>query len=107
MAVINKEHLIKKIRENPCLGEVTAGLFAKFVEDEPELNGWIPADDPPEDDSYVLISFENYSVPVVGRYEEDEEGGAYYAGDEDISLVSQGMIVNAWQQLPKCYCEEN
>ena len=106
MAVISKEHLIKRIRENPCLGEVTAGLFIKFVEDEPELNGWISADEPPENESYIWISFENFSLPVVGRYEADEEGGSYYAGDEDISLVEQGMIVNAWQPLPKNYREE-
>lgn len=69
-------------------------------------NGWIPADEPPKSNDYILISFKNYSVPIVGRYEEDEEGGAYYAGDEDVSLVSQFMIVNAWQPLPEKYDEE-
>ena len=66
--------------------------------------GWIPCDERyPDSDEYVLLSFENFSVPIIGRYEVDEEGGAFYAGDEDKSLVSHGLIVNAWQKLPKPY----
>lgn len=33
-------------------------------------------------------------------------GGAFYIGDDDESCVSQGMVVNAWQQLPKAYRPE-
>ncbi len=74
----------------------------------PELKennqGWIPCDDRyPETKDYILLSFENYPVPYVGRYEEDENGGAFYVGDEDASCVSVGVIVNAWMPLPKQY----
>ena len=61
---------------------------------------WIPCNEPPENDRYVLLSFENFSVPMVGRYEEDENGGAFYVGDDDESCVSQDMFVNAWMNLP-------
>ena len=65
-------------------------------------NGWIPADQPPKDDKPVLLSFENFTTPLVGRYEEDENGnGAYYVGDETETLVSQGIFVNAWQPLKR------
>lgn len=68
--------------------------------------GWIPCSERyPDNDNYVLLSFENYSVPCVGRYEEDENGGAFYIGDEDESCVSQDMFVNAWQPLPEPYRE--
>lgn len=68
---------------------------------------WIPADEPPKDNKYVLLSFANFSVPMVGRYEEDPDGsGAYYLGDEDVPLVLQDMIVNAWMPLPKSYRPE-
>lgn len=68
---------------------------------------WIPCitEQYPENGKYVLLSFANFSVPCVGRYEEDEEGGAFYIGDDDESCVSQNMIVNAWMPLPKCYQE--
>ena len=67
-------------------------------------NGWIPADKPPKDDKFVLLSFENFTTPLVGRYEEDENGnGAYYVGDETETLVSQGIFVNAWQPLKERY----
>lgn len=66
-------------------------------------NGWIPADNPPKDDKYILLSFENFSVPAVGRYEEDEEGGAYHLGDEDETCSSYELMVNAWQPLPEQY----
>lgn len=45
-------------------------------------SGWIPVTERlPEDDDYVLMSFENFSLPLVGRYVGDEElGGAWYLG---------------------------
>ena len=73
---------------------------------------WIPADNPPETDEteisdYVLLSFGNFPVPLVGRYELDEEGnGAYYVGDSEKSCISQGYAVNAWIPLPKPYRKE-
>ena len=67
-------------------------------------NGWIPVSERvPDSDRYILVSFENFSVPCVGRYEEDDKGGAFYIGDDDIPLIAQGMIVNAWMPLPEPY----
>lgn len=52
---------------------------------------------------YVLLSFANYPVPMVGRYEEDEDGGGnFYVGDDDVPLVKQDIFVNGWRLLPKC-----
>lgn len=69
-------------------------------------NQWIPADHPPRNNHYILISFENFSVPQVGRYEEVKEGGAFYVGDEEESCISQDLIVNAWMPLPVPYRED-
>ena len=67
-------------------------------------NGWIPCSERlPENDNYILLSFENFSIPIVGRYEEDENGGAFYAGDELETCVSQDLFVNAWQPSPEPY----
>lgn len=67
-------------------------------------NSWIPVEDrQPDNGDYILISFENCSLPAIGRYEEDNEGGAFYPGDEDESCSSIGLIVNAWQPLPESY----
>lgn len=52
---------------------------------------------------YILISFKNYGVPDIGRYEEDEKGGAFFPGDEDLSYSSYGLVVNAWAPLPRSY----
>ena len=71
---------------------------------EENHNGWIPVEEElPETDKYILLSFSNFSIPCVGRYEEDENGGAFYVGDDDESCVSQDMFVNAWQPLPHPY----
>ena len=65
-------------------------------------NGWIPADNPPKDNKPVLLSFENFTTPLVGRYERYKNcGGAYYIGDE--TCLSQGIFVNAWQPLKERY----
>lgn len=75
---------------------------------------WIPVDVKlpeivTEDGSsdYILLSFDNYSLPAIGRYEEDEDGdGNFFEGDEDRSCLSYGLIVNAWMPMIKPYIEE-
>lgn len=91
-----------------CAYEHTGYALDKAIEivkqeAEQYNNGWIPCSEPPENDRYVLLSFENFSVPMVGRYEEDENGGAFYVGDDDETCVSQDMFVNAWMNLPAPY----
>lgn len=59
-------------------------------------------------EEYVLVSFENTTLPDIARYEVDENGnGAFYPGDEDESYTSYGVFVNAWRPLPELYKEEN
>lgn len=86
-----------------------------LVKEQPSVsanNGWIPVSERlPEKDKYILLSFLNFSIPCVGRYNEDENGGAFYIGDEDETCVSQELFVNAWQPLLEPYqqneCSEN
>lgn len=69
---------------------------------------WIDVDvELPKDDGYyILMSFANFPIPSVGRYEEDENGGAFYVGDDVRSCVRYGLIVNAWMPLPRPYRPE-
>ena len=81
----------------------------RIIEEQPKVGDWIPADKPPKDDNFVLLSFENFSLPMVGRYESDGEGGgAYYLGDcdEEDTCVANDLFVNAWQPLPEAYNPE-
>ena len=56
---------------------------------------------------YILISCMNFSVPCIGRYEVNEDGGGiFYEGDENRSLLSYGLYVNAWMPLPKAYRDD-
>lgn len=74
--------------------------------DEIENDGWIPVEDTdrtPKGEDYILVSFSNFSLADIARYEEDEEGGIYYPGDEDKPYKEYGLFVNAWQPLPKPY----
>ena len=67
---------------------------------------WIPIEERlPENDEYILVSFGNFSVPDIARYERDDEGGAFYPGDEDYTYTSVGLFVNAWMPLPESYRE--
>lgn len=71
-------------------------------------NGWISVSERfPETDDYILLSFSNFSLPMVGRYEEDSDGGAFYLGDcdEEDTCISQDLFVNAWMPLPEPYRE--
>lgn len=82
--------------------------FIRKIEKKVNSNGWIPCSERlPETDKYILLSFSNFSVPCVGRYEtDDENGGAFYIGDEAESCSEQDMFVNAWMPLPEPYREE-
>ena len=64
---------------------------------------WIPTTERlPETDDYILISFDNSSLPDIGRYEVDEDGGGeFYPGDEDFTYKSIDLYVNAWMPLPQ------
>jgi len=76
---------------------------------------WIPVEERlpeivTEDGSsdYILLSFDNFNLPAIGRYEEDEDGdGNFFEGDEDRSCLSYGLIVNAWMPMIKPYRKED
>ena len=70
---------------------------------------WIPVEKRlPEDNYYILLSFTNFPLPLVGRYEKDSEGGAFYLGDcdEQDTCASMNLFVNAWMLLPEPYRTE-
>ena len=79
-----------------------------LVKTQTEQFEWIDADvEVPIGKGYILISFANFSVPCVGRYEEDENGdGTFYLGDETETCNSQELFVNAWMPLPEPYRPE-
>lgn len=81
----------------------------RIIEEQPKVGDWIPEAEPPKNDDYILLSFENYSGLLIGRYDTDEEGnGAYYLGDccEEDTCAANDLFVNAWQPLPEPYKEE-
>ena len=96
--------------------DMCSDIIRKHMNEGKDINvpakdndGWIPVEDRdrlPKDDKYILLSFENFSLPMVGRYEENKEGGVFYLGDEEDTCISQDLYVNAWQPLPKPYRQE-
>ena len=65
---------------------------------------WITSSEKmPEDENYILVSFENSTMSAIARYEENDEGGTFYPGDDEKSYSSYGLFVNAWMKLPKPY----
>lgn len=83
--------------------------FEQKTEDRIEKQGWIPISERvPENDNYILLSFKNFPIPAIGRYQEDDQGGAFYLGDcdEEDTCVSQNLFVNAWMPLPAPYRPE-
>ena len=86
-------------RYNPNPKHREACTWAKQL----ETNPWIPVTERlPETNDYILISFGNYPLSDIGRYEVDVEGsGAFYPGNKDVSYASIGVFVNAWMTLPE------
>ena len=76
-------------------------------EENDEFGKWIPISERlPEDESYILVLFENATMPDIARYEENDEGGTFYPGDGEKSYSSYGIFVNALMSLPEPYKEE-
>lgn len=69
--------------------------------------GWIPIGEKlPDVDEYIIVSFENFTIPMIGRYTvDDDDSGTFRIGDEDESFVENDLYVNAWMPLPKPYRE--
>lgn len=99
----SSEYLSFADRDMPVIGA--------FLREERGVFGkWIPVSERlPEDDKYIMLSFDNFTLPNIGRYEVDKDGnGAFYPGDDDKSYVAYGLFVNAWMPLPEQYrMEEN
>lgn len=72
-------------------------------------NKWIPVTERlPKSEKYILLSFDNFSLPMVGRYEENEtDGGSFYVGDDTETCSEQDLFVNAWMPLPESYNTES
>lgn len=92
------------------------GIVREYVEkmckiDEAEGKvdqSWIPCSERfPDGDRYILVSFENSTMPDIARYEENDEGGTFYPGDDEKSYSSYGFFVNAWMPLPELYRRED
>ena len=77
-----------------------------LINGQKEKFEWTNSDIVPVGYGYILLSLDNFQIPLFGRYEEDEDGGgAYYICDENESCSSKGLIVNAWMPLPEPYKE--
>ena len=75
------------------------------AEEKDRLCQWIPCSERlPEDESYILVSFENSTMPDIARYEEnDGENDKFYPGDVEETYAHYGLVVNAWMPLPESY----
>lgn len=85
-----------------------AGYLLKKLNAEQKRHRWIPVEERlPDPDDYVLVSFENFSLPMIGRYTvDDDDSGTFRIGDDDESFAQHDLFVNAWMPLPEPYREE-
>lgn len=62
--------------EDPFYGGICSALqdVIKLIRNQPDRLEWIDADIVPLGQQYILLSFDNFTVPQIGRYEEDEDG---------------------------------
>ena len=100
-----KDDLVARLAEYEDTGLATA----EVLQLKKNTVQWIPvAELLPQSGKYVLMSFENFTLPAIGRYEVNDEGdGAWYLGDNDEgdTCCSVGLFVNAWMPLPEAYRE--
>ena len=78
------------------------------LQEERSKHSWVPvAEQLPEPEELVLLSFENFSIPMIGRYTAStDDGGTFRGGDDDESFIEHDLYVNAWMPLPEPYRKE-
>lgn len=85
---------------------------APTIEPERKKWSWHKTDEDdlatfPDDDRMVLVSFSNFSLPMLGRWQLDEYlGGAWYQGDMNDTFVEDDLFVDGWWELPEKLEEE-
>lgn len=64
---------------------------------------WIPIEEMlPDPDKLIILSFTNFTIPMLGRYTvDDEDSGTFRIGYEDASFAESNLFVNAWMKLPE------
>lgn len=99
-----KQELVDRLAEYENTGLTPEEILNGMI-----LTGWIPTTEKlPTTEECILLSFENFSLPMVGRYQREEDGsGAFYLGDcdEEDTCIANDLFVNAWMPLPKPYRE--
>lgn len=96
--------LLQKVMDEVKSMAVNEEIKAR-IEREDVSDRWIPVTKKLPEETYVLVSFENSSLPDIGRYKTDEEGGAFHPSNIEGSYIGCGLIVNAWMPLPESYKE--
>lgn len=101
--MIDEKKLIKELEEyrSKCAydDEYCDGITHAIneIKAQPKVGEWIPCSERlPKTDEYIWLSFSNFDLSALGRYVEDEDGGAFYIGDSDTSCVEEDLFVNAW-----------
>ena len=81
----------------------------KKVIERLKATNWISVDEKlPDPDKYILVSFENFPIPMIGIYTvDDDDGGTFRISDKDDSFLEHDLYVDAWMELPKRYREED
>ena len=103
-------HAGKAVIKDKSLLPGAMAKLASYEDLEEHTSGWIPVEEQlPEEGRYILLSFSNFSLPALGRYESDTGGGAFYLGDcdEEDTCIANDLYVNAWMSLPEPYRPEN
>lgn len=114
---MSRKRTLKEIQEDirtltRVPSEFIHAKLDELAEEVGELGnpGWIPCSERlPEDESYILVSFENEGVtlPDIATYKVDEQQGnrAFLPSDCEATYASVGLFVNAWMPLPKPHRE--
>lgn len=73
------------------------------LQEERSKHSWVPvAEQLPEPEELVLLSFENFSLPMIGRYTADTDDGRHLSGRQMMMRVLLSMI---YMLMPGCRCQ--
>lgn len=103
---VSMTNSVKEYWEHKQVAEYLEELLEyRKLKEQGKILEWIPVEEQlPDPDRYILVSFENFSMAMAGRYTvDDDDGGTFRIGDEDDSFSQYDLYVNAWMYLPKHY----
>jgi hypothetical protein len=107
MRLIDADELIEELKKRVKTKRSTMEILRDIIpmiENQPTAEeSWNPANEPPDNDRVILVSFKDYYMPIPGYYMRCiNREGEYCSLQNGRPFQKSALTANGWMELPEC-----